>query len=98
MPRLPGTAEACPCRWLRTQEGQHGKHAPVVLRGVGEPELVEDAADVALDRSLAEEEPLADGRVRAPLGHQPEDLTLAGGEHAERFGEPAAVDQTAHDA
>jgi hypothetical protein len=40
---------------LGTQEGQYGKHAPVVLRSVGQPEFVEDAADVALDRSPAEE-------------------------------------------
>ena len=32
---------------LRTQERRHRKHAPVVLRRVGQPELAVDAADVA---------------------------------------------------
>jgi hypothetical protein len=31
---------------LSTQESQHGEHAPVVLRGIGQPELVENPADV----------------------------------------------------
>jgi hypothetical protein len=37
---------------LGTQESQHGEHAPVVLRGVGQSELVEDSADVRRARSF----------------------------------------------
>jgi hypothetical protein len=46
---------------LRAQEGEHGEDPAIVFRCIGEPELVEDPADVTLDALFAEEQPLADG-------------------------------------
>ena len=60
---------AAPGQVLRTEKGQHSQDPPGVFRSVGQPELVEDPADVALNGPLAEEEALADGDVRPPLGH-----------------------------
>ena len=48
------------------QVGEHGEHAAVALVGGGEVELLEDRPDVALDGARAQEEPVADRRVRAP--------------------------------
>lgn len=42
----------------------------MAVGGLRDPELREDVADVRLDRPGAEDEPLADGLVRASLGHQ----------------------------
>ena len=46
---------------LGAKESQHGEDAAIVVRRVGQAELVEDPADIALDGLLAEVEPLADG-------------------------------------
>ena len=46
---------------LGAKEGQHGEDAAIVVRRVGQAELVEDPADIALDSLLVEVEPLADG-------------------------------------
>src|SRR5205085_10030078 len=55
-----------------------------VVRRLGEPELREDAVHVALDGLRTEEELLADPLVRASLGHQAENLSLAWAEPLER--------------
>ena len=36
--------------------------------------------------------------VGPSLGHEAEHVALAGGEHAERFGQPGPADQAGHDA
>src|SRR6478735_8190873 len=51
-----------------------GLHARVQLQ------LLQDVADVVLDRVLGDEELLGDLTVVEPLGHEPEDLELALGE------------------
>jgi len=48
---------------------------------------------VGLDRAGAEHEALGDARVRAPLGHQPEDLALALAEVVDRAAVAAAADE-----
>ncbi len=55
----------------------------VALRG-RQPELLEDARDVLLDRADGEHELLGDAGVRAALGHQPEHLELARRQPLER--------------
>ena len=62
-----------------------------------EPELLEDLADVRLDRLRAQEELLADGLVRAALGDQREHLALAVGELVERALLARAVDEARDD-
>src|SRR5215831_13980384 len=44
---------------LGPQEGKNSEHATVVVRRVGEAELVEDPPDIGLDGLLAQEQPLA---------------------------------------
>jgi hypothetical protein len=63
----------------------------VVGVGGGQVQLGEDVADVLLDRAGADPQGLGDAVVGAALGHQLEDLQLAGGEAVQRVG--AAADQ-----
>jgi hypothetical protein len=56
------------------------------------------SAGVSVSPSLSKIRPLADGRVRSPLGHQAKHLALTGGEHAQRFGQPGPAHQAGHDA
>src|SRR5262245_30512582 len=79
--------------WLGTQKGEDGQNAPVVLRRGREIELVEDARDVFLDRPLGHDKVLRDCVVRAALGHQPQDLSLAFAQLGERIATPAPPDQ-----
>ena len=60
-------------------------------------ELREDARHVLLDRAERDEEPLSDGLVRAPLGHQLEHLALTGRELLEGVVAPLAADELADD-
>ena len=66
------------------EEGEHGPDAPVEVRLLGEVELLEDGADVLLDRPQADAKLRADGRVAHPLGHGVENVPLAGREPLER--------------
>src|SRR5213076_1352122 len=68
--------------------------AAVVALRLRQSQLPEDAADVLLDRAAADEERRADGRIRAPLGHQREHVALALGQLLERA---AACDELTHD-
>src|SRR5215203_4735918 len=56
---------------------QRGLHAAADILGVAEVELHEDAVDVALDRTLRQNERPRDRGVAAPLGDQRQDLELA---------------------
>ena len=61
---------------LRRRERAGGERRR--LRSVAEAQLLEDIAHVGLDRRLAQEQPLGDLAVAQALGHEPEDLALAG--------------------
>src|SRR5947209_19320176 len=72
------------------QEGQYGNYAAVVVGRLPQPELQKDMPDVRLDGFRAQEELSADRLVRAPFGHQFQDLALALTELGERAAFPAA--------
>jgi hypothetical protein len=59
------------------------------LHPVPQPELGQDAGDVALDGGFAEVEPGSDLGVRQALGHQPDDAELAFAEAPGRTGDRA---------
>ena len=61
-------------RSVAPASASHPKHAAVVVRGLGQAQLHEDAAHVLLDRSLGHPELAPDARVRATLGHERQDL------------------------
>jgi hypothetical protein len=69
----------------------------VVLGGLLEIELLQDAADVGLDRLQAEEQGLGDAAVRVALRHELEDRPLALGEPRERIVGTGAVDELLDD-
>jgi hypothetical protein len=66
------------------QIGKDGEHPAMVPLARREPELGEDARDVALDCPLAHEELPRDRTVGSPFGHEVEHLALAPGERIER--------------
>src|SRR5258706_3539360 len=65
----------------------------MVIRGVAQPELREDARDVALDRGDRYAEHLGDSAIGAPRGHQLENLSLAGAQPMERAAPVAVPDE-----
>src|SRR5215211_9396553 len=60
------------------QEREDGQDPAVVGGGGGEAELAEEAGDVLLDRALGDDQALGDGGIAAALGHEGEDIELAG--------------------
>jgi len=60
-----------------------GEDAAVVLLCLLEVEFGEDAPYVLLDGTFADKEPVGDPGVGAPLGHEGQHLTLAGGQPGE---------------
>jgi hypothetical protein len=78
-------------------EREHGEHAPVILDGAAESELLEDVRDVLLDRARGDDERVGDRLVGAALGHQPEHLLLARAQHLERARAALARDQQPDD-
>jgi hypothetical protein len=68
------------------------KHAAVVILGVGEPQLLKDDLDVALDRPRAELEPPRNCAVETAVGDQRQDVALAFGELVEQRS-PAPSDE-----
>src|SRR6185503_1060097 len=75
------------------EEREDGEHAAVVGVRRRQPELAEDVRDVLLDRALGDDEAVGDGVVRAALGHQPDDLSLARRELVEHAALAAAAEQ-----
>ena len=75
---------------LRTEEGDHGQNAAMIVRRVRELQLLEDVPHMLLDGALGEPENPRDPGVRAPLRHQRQDLTLARRQPLERIARPRA--------
>src|SRR3954447_2279497 len=71
-------------RSARLEVRQHCEHPSVIVTGLGNVELHENAVHMFLDRALGDEELACDARIRSALSHQREDLTLARREHVER--------------
>ena len=59
------------------QEGDHGQDAAVVIVGLVQAQLGQDAADVFLDGALGDKEPPCDAGVGTSFGHQAQYLALA---------------------
>jgi hypothetical protein len=67
------------------EKPDHRQHAPVIIAGLRETQLYEDASDVLLDSRLSDPQLLRDTAVRSPLRHQRQDLALTSGEILERI-------------
>jgi hypothetical protein len=67
--------------------------AAVVLVGLVQVQLDQDAADVFLDGAVGDEEPSCDAGVGASFGHQREHLALPAAERGERVLAPAGAHQ-----
>src|SRR4051812_33250873 len=83
MPSLPGRTLPLEPRnpdISRAQVGQNGQNAPVLFPAFAQLELAENAAHMALDSPLAQEQPIAYRLIGTPLRHQSEHLVLALGE------------------
>src|SRR4051812_12931558 len=70
---------------MSVEERDHREHPAVVLVGLGQAELRQDAVHVLLNGSLRDPEAPADAGIGAPLGHQREYVALATGELLERI-------------
>src|SRR4051794_6322035 len=62
---------------LAAQVREHGQDTSVIFRRRRQAELREDARHVLLDRAEGDHQPLRDGLVRTPLGHQLQYLAFA---------------------
>ena len=65
---------------MSVEERDHRKHPAVVVVGLAQAELGQDAVHVLLNGSLGDPEAPPDAGVGAPLGHQREHVALATGE------------------
>src|SRR3954447_16289969 len=77
--------------------GTYREHAAVAAVGRGEPELVEDGRDVALDGAFAEEHARGDLPVGEPFRHRRQHVALAIGERVQRSRGPAPAEHLSHD-
>jgi CheY-like chemotaxis protein len=77
---------------VHVQERDDGQDAAVIVVGVGQPELRQDAVHVLLDGPLGDPQAPADARIGAPLGHLLEHIALAAGERLERVVDVALID------
>src|SRR5215207_11082558 len=59
------------------EEGEDSKYATVIVGCRRDFQFREDVLDVLLNGVLGDKQPFGDGLVRAPLGHESEDLPLA---------------------
>src|SRR4051794_27361027 len=82
---------------LAAQVGEHGEYTSIVVWRLGEVQLLEDAADVALDGLLAQEQSLGDGPIGPTFGDQRENVALAGGQFAERRRRAGLADEPGDD-
>src|SRR5690242_6209904 len=76
---------------------QHREYAAMVLAGLLQPQLVEDARDVPLDRRRGDDERVGDPAVRAALGHQRDDVPFTWREVVERAVVALAADHARDD-
>src|SRR3954447_23344749 len=70
---------------MTVEERDHREHPAVVVAGLGQLKLRQDAVHVLLNGSLRDPEAPADAGIGAPLGHQREHVALATGELFERI-------------
>ena len=79
------------------QVREHREDAAIVVLARWETELVKDRAHALLHGALADDEPFADRPVRAALGDQLEDLTLARRQHSQQASLSRIPQQPGHD-
>jgi hypothetical protein len=79
------------------QQGEHGEHATVHVRGGLQAELAEQLGAGRLDGPLADAELAGDTGIGATLGHQGKDVSFAWGEVSERGVGVLALHQPGHD-
>src|SRR3954471_4891958 len=95
----PPSAPCSPDRasGLGPQVSEHREDAAIVVLARWETELVEDRAHALLHGALADGEPFADRPVRAALGDQLEDLTLARRQRSQQASLSRILQQPGHD-
>jgi hypothetical protein len=76
-----------------SKKGEHRENATVVLVGLRQAELPQDAVHVIFDRSLGDPQVPSDTGVGATLRHQGEHLALARRELVERIVGPPGLDE-----
>ena len=81
----------------RLEECDHREHPPMILGGLGQPQLAQDAVHVLLDRALGDPETMGDPGVGAALSHQLEHLAFARAEAASGSSDAARGDELLHE-
>src|SRR4029450_7102683 len=66
------------------EEGEDGQHPAMLVRRLGQVELLEDLGDVGLHGALGGVQPGGDGPVGHALGDQPQDLSFPLAEDGQR--------------
>ena len=78
------------------EERDNGEHAAMIVCGLRERQLAQDAADMLVDGALADPELAGDTGVRPALGHEPQDFALARREVAKRISDSPGGDELLH--
>ena len=78
---------------LSLEEGDYGEHAAMVVLGLAERQLGQDAAHVLLDGALGHPQLAGDTSVGSAFGHELEDLPLTRRQVAERVCDRARGDE-----
>jgi hypothetical protein len=71
-------------RSTRIQEGDHRQDTTVIVAGLRQTQLGQNAAHVLLHRPLSDPQPTANTGIGTPLGHQRQHLPLPSAEHRQR--------------
>ena len=78
---------------MGVQESDDGQHPSMVLFGLGDLELAQDAPHVLLHGALRDDELPGDSRVRPSLSHQRQHLTFSCRERSERVVTAPSADE-----
>ena len=70
---------------MSVEERDHREHPAVIVAGLGQAELRQDAVHVLLDGSLGDPEAAPNAGIGAPFGHQRKHVALARSELLERI-------------
>ena len=81
---------------MSLKERDHGEHPAMIVDGLRERQLAQDAADMLMDGAFADPQLAGDPGVRAALGHKLEDLALARREVAKRILDSPSGDELLH--
>ena len=81
---------------MSLKESDHGEHPAMIVDGLRERQLAQDAADMLMDSAFADPQLAGNTSVRPALGHQLENLALARREVAKRISDSPGPDELFH--